>query len=464
MSGVSRPIPGYPGYHITDGGVVYSARRGCMKQLKPDPHRQGYSRVTLQVDGKPCRVLVHRLVALAWIGAVPFEGANVLHKDDDRSNNHFSNLYYGTQSQNMKDAVNNGKITIIHTIYGTSLGSKNGNSKLSEVNVAEIKMMLRRGDSRIGIARLFEISLSAVELIRSGKTWRHVGQGVAMKGKKLQVHDHGHIILMDFMGDDHAICEAARTAYQKGTVSVSDDRTLIRYLMRNKHTSPFECCYLKFHIKLPIFVERQWARHRTAGWNEVSARYSELPEEYFVPDASSIRAQSTVNKQGRDGELDQSVVDSFVQHASSNAAAEFVEYHRRLESGVARELARINLPLSTYTEKVWWINLHNLLHFLALRMDSHAQLEIRQYATIIGEQIVRPLFPLVWEAFEDYRLQAMTLTRLEIEAVQLLVRDSRPGSVWQWLDENLPNKRERDELIDKLNRLGLWRVAAKDVE
>lgn len=290
-----------------------------------------------------------------------------------------------------------------------------------------------------------------------------------LKGKRFSALDHGHVVLMDAMGSDEAVLEAARTSYQQGVKARSDDRTLLRYLMRHRHSTPFECCFLKFHVKLPIFVERQWARHRTAGWNEVSARYSELPEEYFVPEADSIRAQSAANKQGRDAELPESVVEDMRESAATLARGEFAEYHLRLQGGVARELARINLPLSTYTEKVWWIGLHNLLHFLGLRMDAHAQKEIRDYATIMGEQIVKPLFPIIWEAFEDYRLYAMQLSRLEqqvLRRISSFLATARPSQidfplkadkismdVWpeDWRGERC---RERDECLVKLTQLG----------
>lgn len=291
-------------------------------------------------------------------------------------------------------------------------------------------------------------------------------------GKKFSVLDHGHVVLMDFMGSDSDVVQAARTAYQQGTKAVSSDRTLLRFLKRHRHTSPFESCQLKLHVKLPIFVERQWARHRTAGWNEVSARYSELPEEYYVPEADCVRAQSKTNKQGRDGELAEDVVGQFVDHCKELAPAAFKAYQSDLQSGVARELARISLPLGTYTEKVWWISLHNLLHFLGLRMDSHAQWEIRQYANVIGEQILKPLFPETYQAFLDYQLHAMTLSAQD----QLVIRDimaraaewlvklplfGSDAELLNWQSDVWPEEwrtevcRERTECIDKLRALGI---------
>ena len=280
--------------------------------------------------------------------------------------------------------------------------------------------------------------------------------------KKFSVLNHGHIILLDFMGSDQDVVLSARTSYQKGTKSVSDDRVLIRYLMRHFHFTPFECPVLRFHIKLPIFVERQWVRSRTCfGMNEVSARYSELPEEYYVPIPDSIRQQSKVNKQGRDEPVDVTIATSFIEDTEKVALETFDQYHHDLGNGIARELARINLPLGTYTEKVWSMNLRNLLEFLVLRMDSHAQWEIRQYATIIGEQIVAPLFPLVWESFVDYRLQSLALSRLEIEWLNRIMSlptgisgdHKRMVQPEEW--KSLEKCRERDEAIEKFKLLGV---------
>ena len=290
-------------------------------------------------------------------------------------------------------------------------------------------------------------------------------------GKEFQVLDHGHVVLVDYMGSDEAILQAARTSYQKGTKQTSDDRTLLRYLMRHSHTSPFECCTVKLHVKLPIFVERQWARHRTAGWNEVSARYSELPEEYYVPEDDSVQMQSKTNKQGREEQVGQAEVDVFKTQIGHVCGEAFTAYRMALGYGVARELSRCVLPVNVYTEKVWWINLHNLLHFLSLRMDSHAQKEIRDYATIIGEQIVAKLFPLVWEAFNDYdfRRGGLLLSALDVEVIQTYLEAFREHGITQedffrpgtnvWLPEDWQSARcrERDECIGKLKRLGIVR-------
>ena len=271
-----------------------------------------------------------------------------------------------------------------------------------------------------------------------------------MTNTKHKVLDHGHVMLLDSMGCDSDIVAAARTSYQKGTKATSDDRTLLRYLFRMRHSTPFECCQLKFHIKLPIFVERHWARHRTAGWSEVSARYSELPEEFHIPEEHCVCEQSATNKQCSGEPVDATLAREFQTCSTTQSQTAFESYRKHLEQGISRETARINLPLSTYTEKVWWINLHNLLHFLGLRMDSHAQSAIRQYATTIGEQIVKPLFPLVWEAFLDYRFNAMTLSRLEQNA--LLEREFRPACL---VEEYGFSKREVGEYLEKCKRPGI---------
>jgi thymidylate synthase (FAD) len=240
---------------------------------------------------------------------------------------------------------------------------------------------------------------------------------------KRNVLDKGFVELLDVMGSDADIVKAARVSYSAGDESRkrSDDRGLIRYLMSNYHTSPFEMAELKFHVKAPIFVARQWVRHRTASWNEISGRYSELTDEYHTP--AVWRGQGSVNKQGSEGLVDYDpakVKDGDVA-SWGRKLPEFLcfqEYHDRLDVGVAREQARGCLPLSTYTEWVWKIDLHNLFGFLRLRMDPHAQEEIRVYADAIAE-MVRVKFPLSYEAFTDYRLEAMSLSRLEQRALRV---------------------------------------------
>ena len=217
--------------------------------------------------------------------------------------------------------------------------------------------------------------------------------------------------LIDHMGDDASTVQAARVSYGQGTKTVSEDRHLIRYLMRNWHTTPFEMVEFKFRIKVPIFVARQWLRHRTASVNEVSARYSEVSNEYWVP--TEYRAQSSTNKQGS-GEFMKDITSHPQEHSSELA---FDVYDGLLSKGVSRELARIHLPQSTFTEFYWKINLHNLFHFLRLRMDSHAQQEIREPAMKVFE-LIKPIVPDSCQAFLDYRMNSITLSAPEIHAIK----------------------------------------------
>ena len=258
-----------------------------------------------------------------------------------------------------------------------------------------------------------------------------------------KVLDDGFVRLVDKMGDEAAIVQGARVSYGEGTKTVREDVGLIRYLMRHRHTSPFELCVAKFHIRLPIFVERQMVRHRTASLNELSARYSVLPSEYYVPEPDRLRLQKKTNKQGSGQEL----VDNPAQILNSMTEEGnllFENYEAYINAGLAREVARINLPLSTYTEKYWQMNLHNLLHFLRLRMDEHAQWEIRQYANAIAE-IVKDWVPNVWEAFEDYQLNAITFSAQEQKILSSMLEGVETDVVI--------SKRERDEFAAKLRRL-----------
>lgn len=244
-------------------------------------------------------------------------------------------------------------------------------------------------------------------------------------GKEFKVLDHGFVRLVDYMGDDGAIVQAARVSYGKGTKKVSRDRELIRYLLGHQHTSPFEMVEFKFHVKLPIFVARQWIRHRTANVNEYSGRYSVMKEEFYQPEAEQIRLQSDVNRQGRsDEQFPADLQEDFLSHASDIQKQVYERYTRYIGAGLAREIARINLPLSLYTEWYWKIDLHNLLHFLRLRMDPHAQYEIRQYANVMAE-IVKAVCPITWEAFEDYILNAQKFSAIELK----ILRDTLSGFV-----------------------------------
>lgn len=266
--------------------------------------------------------------------------------------------------------------------------------------------------------------------------------------EKFNVLDHGFVRVVDYMGDDSSIVQAARVSYGAGTKAVSEDRGLIRYLMRNRHTSPFEMCEIKFHIKLPIFVARQWIRHRTANVNEVSGRYSVMPEEFYVPHVQDVQPQAKDNKQGRNGTLPKDDVDTF-RRVCQNNHRDFDDYNGIVGNGVARELARINLPLSTYTEWYWKIDLHNLLHFLKLRMDGHAQKEIRDYANILAE-IVKKWVPHTFEAFEDYVLDAKTFSRKEMGALRRLETNALRVVV----ESSDLTKREKAEFLAKFGLQG----------
>ncbi|MCZ6604056.1 MAG: FAD-dependent thymidylate synthase [Alphaproteobacteria bacterium] len=274
----------------------------------------------------------------------------------------------------------------------------------------------------------------------------------------LPVLDHGFVRVVDYMGDDAAIVQAARVSYGRGTRQVSQDRGLIRYLMRHRHTTPFEMCEIKFHVKLPVFVARQWIRHRTANVNEYSARYSILEDEFYVPAPDQLAVQSQANRQGRghvlEGEEAQSVLDILRGDAVQayghyqDMLNETADGERRDEArdGLARELARINLPLSIYTQWYWKIDLHNLFHFLSLRGDDHAQHEIRVYADAMAE-MVRRWVPHAFEAYEDYRAGAVSLSRAGLKVVQRMLA----GETVAQDDSGLP-AREWRELMEVLGR------------
>jgi thymidylate synthase (FAD) len=287
----------------------------------------------------------------------------------------------------------------------------------------------------------------------------------SLRWKKFPVLDDGFVTLVDVMGDDAAVVQAARVSYGEGTRQVSDDRQLIRYLLRHAHTTPFEMAELKFLVRVPMDCWRQWIRHRTANVNEYSTRYSLAIDSMQTTEPDAWRTQATSNRQGSDGLLSRDVGSGLSHSETDLHHRARAVYQQRLEAGVAREQARKDLPLSTYTEAYWKVDLHNLLHFLALRMDRHAQEEIRHYATTLGEQIVQPLFPLVWEAFLDYRVDAMRLTRLDQEVIRRLAAERGASGFpatheaflavqhpsWQRLDRC----RERDECLAKLAALGL---------
>lgn len=235
--------------------------------------------------------------------------------------------------------------------------------------------------------------------------------------RQIDILDHGFVRLVDWMGDDAAICQAARVSYGDGTKSVSEDRDLIRYLLRHRHTTPFEMVEFKFHCKMPIFVARQWIRHRTASVNEVSGRYSQLKDEYYVPVPERMQKQSKKNKQGSAEQLPAGDAVGVQVCMEVTADRSFHAYHELLDIyGLSRELARLPVPVSTYTEWYWKMDLHNLFHFLKLRMDEHAQWEIRQYANAIFE-LIQPVIPVACKAFQDYVLNAVTFSADEMDII-----------------------------------------------
>ncbi|MPQ92471.1 thymidylate synthase (FAD) [Thioclava sp. F42-5] len=240
-----------------------------------------------------------------------------------------------------------------------------------------------------------------------------------------EVLDHGVVRVIDYMGDDNAIVQAARVSYGRGTKTVNSDAGLIRYLMRHWHSTPFEMCEVKFHVKLPVFVARQWIRHRTANVNEYSARYSILDREFYIPEASQLAAQSSQNHQGRGQVLEGAEAARVLDILRDDAMRAYDHYEDMLtpdedagKQGLARELARMNLPTNIYTQWYWKVDLHNLFHFLRLRADSHAQYEIRVYAETMCD-IVKDWVPAAYSAFEDYRLGGVNLSG---KAVELLKR------------------------------------------
>lgn len=237
-----------------------------------------------------------------------------------------------------------------------------------------------------------------------------VPEAEALLDKELRVLDKGFVRLVDYMGGDARVVQSARVSYGAGTKTVREDSGLINYLIKHAHTSPFEQVVLTFHIKTPIFVARQWVRHRTARMNEISGRYSVMADEFYVPQAEHVRPQNKKNRQGRsDDNLDPAAQKNFLKTIVEDQAAAFERYESYLQSDVARELARINLPLSMYTQFYWQIDLHNLFRFLQLRLDTHAQLEIREYSKAIGE-CARAVAPQSYKAFEDHQLSAISLS------------------------------------------------------
>jgi thymidylate synthase (FAD) len=276
----------------------------------------------------------------------------------------------------------------------------------------------------------------------------------------IPVLDHGFVRVVDYMGDDAAIVQAARVSYGRGTKRVQDDAGLIRYLMRHRHSTPFEMAEIKFHVKLPIFIARQWIRHRTANVNEYSARYSVLDREFYIPARHALAAQSAVNRQGRGEVLDGAEAEEVLRLLREDAARCYDHYAWMLNEGeggepadparqgLARELARMNLTLNTYTQWYWKTDLHNLLHFLSLRADAHAQYEIRVYAEAMLE-VVKAWVPITAQAFADYRLGAVTLSAQMIAAVRRMLAGEAVTA-----ESTGMSKREWRELMATLGREG----------
>ena len=274
--------------------------------------------------------------------------------------------------------------------------------------------------------------------------------------KPFKVLDSGFIRVIDYMGDDSAIVQSARVSYGEGTKKVSNDKGLIRYLMKNWHTTPFEMCEIKFHIKLPIFIARQWIRHRTANVNEYSARYSILDKEFYIPRPEHMSSQSATNKQGRGSNLSKKDTEKFIKILKDDADRNYKHYENMLnenqsgeiinddKEGLSRELARINLTLNTYTQWYWKIDLHNLLHFLYLREDAHAQYEIQAYAEIILNKIVKRWVPHTYSAFKEFQLESYNLSKTAIEVIKKKLQGKKIS-----YEKSGLSKREWAELTNK---------------
>ena len=282
-------------------------------------------------------------------------------------------------------------------------------------------------------------------------------------GIPLKVLNDGFVRVIDYMGSDSSIIQAARVSYGKGTKKLHEDKGLIRYLVRHHHTSPLEMCEIKLHVRVPMDCWRQWIRHRTASVNEYSTRYSIAIDAAQVTNSDAWRMQAVSNRQGSEGflELDKGKIFSARERELHELAR--MVYNERIDAGLAREQARKDLPLSTYTEAYWKTDLHNLLHFLELRMEQHAQLEIRSYATTIGNEIVSKWCPMVWEAFKDYQFGAMELSKQEIEIIARLQAGDKDGAralavhfgLLPPAGEKMKFNLERSEIEQKLEVLGI---------
>lgn len=262
--------------------------------------------------------------------------------------------------------------------------------------------------------------------------------------KEHKVLDHGFIRVIDYMGSDSSIVQSARVSYGKGTKQVNQDEALIKYLMRHHHTTPFEMCEIKFHVKLPIFVARQWIRHRTANVNEYSARYSILDHEFYIPKPEQVAKQSDTNKQGSGENFDSNTSKEIIDSLTEDSNLVYSHYEQFIEQGLAREIARTNLTLNYYTQFYWKIDLHNLLHFLRLRADKHAQYEIRVYAEAMLE-IIKKWVPLTYKAFVEYCLESSCISKSGLEVVRKLIKGEKITR-----EESGIGKREWEELMSTL--------------
>ena len=266
------------------------------------------------------------------------------------------------------------------------------------------------------------------------------------------VLDHGIVRVIDYMGDDDAIVQAARVSYGAGTKKARDDNSLIRYLMRHWHSTPFEMCEIKFHVKLPVFVARQWIRHRTANVNEYSARYSILDKEFYIPDPINLAAQSKINNQGRGDVLEAQDAQKVLEILRNDSDRSYTNYEHLLSSdgkpGLARELARMNLPTNIYTQWYWKTDLHNLFNFLRLRGDKHAQYEIRMYAKIISD-IVQKWVPKAYQAFLDYQLNSIHLSQQAVDCLKKKIKGDKIS-----FENSGMSKREWNEFLECFPELG----------
>ena len=291
--------------------------------------------------------------------------------------------------------------------------------------------------------RIFENANVSLRPISSGaEKWLY---------RPIKCLDYGFVYLVDYMGNDDAIAQAARVSYGQGTKKTSSDEGLIRYLRRHAHTTPSEMVEFKFHCKMPIFVARQWIRHRTANVNEYSGRYSEMLDEFYLPEPLVLKQQTTGNRQGRGDDLDPETQQLVLSLLKEEYERQYSVYKKFLGLNLAKELARIGLSLANYTQWYWKIDLHNVMHFLRLRLDEHAQYEIRIFGEAMAK-IVKEAVPISYQAFEDYQLYAMSFSRLELA---ILSKNQWPMSKEKVTEavSVIGNKREKEEFVEKLKKI-----------